>query len=363
MKLKAVMCVGLLALGGTAAAVIAPGGGTDYFETEKPAADQSKLIYPLFNADKGETRGVLLIQNGQVIAKRYGTGYSDKNRFISWSMAKTVTAALVGELVADGKLTLDAPAPVAEWQGANDPRRAITLRQLLNMASGLRHVEVGDPVENSDTNQALFVRGTDAIANYAIGQPLEAKPGAKFEYSSLTTVILAEIITRALTDSKDPVVRAKAYQAFAEERLFKPAGITSAVMDFDGSGTQIGGSIIYLTLDDYGRWGQLLLQGKGIDGAQIVAPDWLNFMRAPSPTNPEYGGQTWLNRVGINGTSELFPGKGPDSVYSCIGHLGQFVIVSPEQNLVLVRVGKTDDGSADFPRLRNALGDIVATVK
>jgi CubicO group peptidase (beta-lactamase class C family) len=363
MKLKAIICVGLLALGGTAAAVIYPNSGTGYFKTEKPAADQSKLINPLFNADQGETRGVLLIQNGKVIAKRYGAGYSDTNRFISWSMAKTFTAALVGELVADGKLTLDGRAPLPEWQGANDPRRAITLRQLLNMASGLRHIEVGDPVENSDTSQALFVRATDAIAAFAIRQPLEAKPGTTFEYSTLTTVVLAEIITRALTDSKDPIVRAKAYRAFAEARLFKPAGITSAVMDFDGSGTQIGGSIIYLTLDDYGRWGQLLLQGKGIGRSQVIAPDWLNFMRAPSPTNPEYGGQTWLNRIGINGTSELFPGKGSDSVYSCIGHLGQFVIVSPEQNLVLVRVGKTDDASADFSRLRDALGDIVAAVK
>ncbi len=363
MKLKAILCVGLLALGGTAAAVIAPGGGTDYFESEKPKADQSKLIDPLFTNDKGETRGVILIQNGAVVAKRFGAGYSDTNRFISWSMAKTVTAALVGELVADGKLALDAPAPVAEWQGANDPRRPITLRQLLNMASGLRHVEVGDPVENSDTNQALFVRGTEAIAAYSIGQPLEAKPGAKFEYSSLTTVILSEIITRALTRSRDPQVRAKAYRTFVEERLFRPAGITSAVIDFDGAGTQIGGSIIYMTLDDYGRWGQLLLAGKGQDGAPVIAPDWLNFMRASSPTNAEYGGQTWLNKRGIDTEPSLFPGKGPDSVYACIGHLGQFVIMSPEQNLVLVRLGKSDDASADFSRLRSALGDIVATVK
>jgi CubicO group peptidase (beta-lactamase class C family) len=334
--------------------------------TARTVVDQTpteRAFSALFEQNMGETRGALLIQNGAVVVKNYGAGYSDDNRFISWSMAKTFTAALVGELVADGKLVLDAPAPIAEWQGANDPRRAITLRQLLNMASGLRHVETGDPVENSDTNQALFVRGTDAIAKYAIGQPLEAKPGGKFEYSSLTTVILSEIITRALTDSKDPIARAKAYQAFAEERLFKPAGITSAVLDFDGAGTQIGGSIIYMTLNDYGRWGQLLLQGKGADGTQVIAPDWLNFMRAPSPNNKEYGGQTWLNRIEIKGTSELFPGKGPDSVYACIGHLGQFVIVSPDQNLVLVRVGKTDDGSMDFPRLVSALGDIVATVK
>lgn len=315
----------------------------------------------LFAPSVGETRGGLLIRDGQVVEKRYAAGYSDANRFISWSMAKTVTAVLVGELVADGKLALDAPAPIAEWQGSGDRRRAITLRQLLNMASGLAHTEVGDPVEASDTNQVLFVRGTSDMAARAIGMPLASEPGATFEYSSLTTVILSEIITRALTPSRDPKARAAAYRAFAQERLFKPAGITSALLDFDEAGTQIGGSIIYMTLDDFGRLGRLLLAGRGPSGAQIIAPEWLAFMQAPSTANSEYGGQTWLNRPSTVGDApSLFPGKGPDTLYACIGHLGQFVIVSPDQNLVIVRVGKTDDASADFPRLRSALGDLAA---
>jgi len=320
-------------------------------------------IDPLFGQGVGETRAALLIQDGKVVAKRYGPGYSDANRFISWSMAKTVTAVLVGELVADGKLQLDAPAPVAEWQGARDPRRAITLRQLLNMASGLAHTEVGKPVEASDTNQVLFVSGTQGMAARAIGVPMEAKPGEKFEYSSMTTLLLSEIITRVLTPSNDPKVRAAAYRAFAEERLFKPAGITSAAMDFDGAGTQIGGSIIYMTLDDYGRFGQVLLGGKGLNGAEIIAPEWLTFMRTPSPTNAEYGGQTWLNRAGgADGTPNLFPGKGPDTLYAAQGHLGQYVIASPDQGMVFVRLGKTDDGSAESAELRARIGEIVAAI-
>ncbi len=334
-------------------------------------ATQSSALSPpapspvdrLFDTSVGETRGVMLIRNGQVIAKRYGEDYSDETRFISWSMAKTMTAVLIGALVADGKLSLDAPAPIDEWHKPGDPRAAITLRQMLNMASGLQHTEVGNPVEASDTNQVLFVSGTGGMAARAINVPLEAKPGAKFEYSSLTTLILAEIITRTLTESKDPATRAAAYRAFAAERLFKPAGITSATLDFDGAGTQIGGSIIYMSLPDFARFGQVLLAGKAPDGSQIIAPEWLQFMRTPSPTNAEYGGQTWLNRAGgADKQPNLFPGKGPDTLYSCIGHLGQFVIVSPDQDMVLVRLGKTDDGSPDFPRLRSALGDIAASV-
>lgn len=328
--------------------------------TGSVAAPAPGPLAPLFRADIGETRAAVLIRDGHIVAKRYAPGYSDATRFISWSMAKTVTALLVGALVADGKLALDAPAPIAEWHKAGDPRRAITLRMLLNMASGLAHTEVGDPVEASDTNQVLFVSGTQAMAQRAIGAKLEARPGAKFEYSSLTTLILAELVTRTLTTSTDPRERARAYQAFAERRLFAPAGITSARLEFDGAGTQIGGSLIYMTLDDYGRLGSVLLDGKAKDGAQLVAPGWLAFMKTPSPDNPEYGGQLWLNRPGGRDRAPaLFPGHGPASLVSCLGHLGQFVIASPEQRLVLVRLGKTQDDTAAFTTLRARLGQIV----
>lgn len=329
--------------------------------TAQSSAQPTDPLAPLFADDIGETRAVLVIRGGKVTAKRYAAGYSDKTRFISWSMAKTMTAALVGELVADGKLSLDAPAPVAEWQGTNDPRRAITLRHLLHMASGLRNVEVGDPVEASDTNQTLFVSGTQAMAARAIAAPLVDKPGTKFNYSSLTTIILSEIVTRTLTSSTDPRTRAQAYRAFIEERLFRPAGITDAVLDFDGAGTQVGGSLIYMTLDDYGRWGQLMLRGQGVDGAQVIAPDWLAFMTTPSPTNAEYGGQTWLNRAGgADGSPALFPATAPSTLFAAQGHLGQRIIVSPQQDLVFVRLGKTQDGDPKAARLVRTMGDFVA---
>ncbi len=357
----------LLAAGATGAAAPTNGGPTNPGSPDRAPTNRqpttSGPLAPLFRAGEGETRAALMIRDGRVVAKRYAPGYSDANRFISWSMAKTVTAILVGELVADGRLALDAPAPIAEWRGANDPRHAVTLRMLLTMSSGLQHTEVGDPVEASDTNQVLFVSGTQAMAARAIGKPLEARPGAKFEYSSLTTIILAEIITRTLTSSADPRIRARAYRDFAAQRLFGPAGITSARLEFDGAGTQIGGSLIYMTLDDYGRLGQVLLAGKGPDGAQIVAPDWLAFMKTPSPDNPEYGGQLWLNRAGgVDPHPALFPGHGPATLVSCLGHLGQFVIASPDQNLVLVRLGKTQDDTAAFSALRAAIGQVVERV-
>lgn len=304
------------------------------------------VLDPFFAPEQGDTRAVLVLDDGVPVAKRYAPGYSDRNRFISWSMAKTVTAMLVGELVADGRLRLDAPSPVAEWRRPGDPRRAITLRQLLTMSSGLRHTEVGKPIERSDTNQVLFVFGTGDMAARAIAQPLEAAPGAKFEYSSLTSIILAEIVARTLTPSRDPQTRAQAYSRFAEERLFRPAGIRSAVLEYDGAGTQVGGSLIHMPLPDWGRFGLLLLDGRGASGVQVVAPDWLALMKTPSPRYPGYGGQTWLNRPRPEGGS-MFPGA-PATVASAEGHLGQHVTVSRDsghgRGVVIVRLGNTREG-------------------
>lgn len=325
------------------------------------AAPTSRPLDPLFTPATSETRAAVLIHDGVVVEKRYAPGYSDANRFISWSMAKSVTAVLIGELVADGRLQLDAPAPLKEWHKAGDPRAKITLRQMLNMASGISHVEVGDPVFASDTNQVLFVGGTDGMAAAALQKPLEAAPGAKFEYSSLTSLLLAEIITRQLTNSRDPKIRAEAYRRFAEDRLFRPAGITSAVLDFDGAGTQIGGSILYMSLDDWARFGKVLLDGKGEAKTPIIAPEWLKFMRAPSRQDNGYGGQIWLNRARPTGSeAALFPGHGPASLTSAIGHLGQYVIASPDQGLVLVRLGKTND--PDLGPVRAALAQIVSSI-
>ncbi len=298
-----------------------------------------------FEPGQGDTRAVLILNDGRVAAKQYAPGYSDANRFISWSMNKTVTAMLVGELVADGRLRLDAPAPVAQWRAPGDPRGRITLRHLLTMSSGLRHTEVGEPVEDSDTNQVLFVGGAGDMAARAVEQPLEAAPGTKFEYSSLTSIILSDIVARALTPSRDPRARALAYRRFATERLFAPAGIASAFLEFDGAGTQVGGSLLHMTLPDWGRFGMLLLDGRGLAGTPVVAPAWLAFMKTPAATSPGYGGQTWLNRA-APGKRPMFPGA-PDTVASAEGHLGQHVTVSPDsgsgRGVVIVRLGNTPD--------------------
>ena len=309
----------------------------------------------------GETRALVVMANGELAAERYGPGYDKDTRFISWSMAKTVTGVLIGMLVADGKLSLDAPAPVPLWQRPGDPRAEITVRHLLQMRSGLRHTEAGDPPYESSEVRMLFLDGRDDMARWASEQPLEAEPGKTFEYSSNTSVILADIAARALTDSTQPEARRRAVADYLEERLFGPLGMTSMVPEFDASGTLIGGSLMHASARDWAKLGEMLRRkGRAPGGEQLVPQRWVEAMVTSSPASPHYGFQTWLNRP-IPGAEPnehpLFPDRAPASLFSLIGHMGQYVLVSPAQRVTMVRLGHSD--SAERPAMLQQAADVL----
>lgn len=307
----------------------------------------------------GETRAVVVMVGGTLAAERYGPGYDKNTRFISWSMAKTVTGVLIGMLVSDGLLALDEPAPVPLWQRPGDPRAEITLRHLLQMRSGLRHTEAGDPPYESSEVRMLFLDGRDNMAKWAEEQPLEAEPGKKFEYSSNTSVILADIAARALTTSDKPDARRKAVADYLQQRLFGPLGMTSMVPEFDASGTLIGGSLMHATARDWAKFGEFLrLKGRAPAGEQLVPSRWVEAMVTPSPRSSQYGFQIWLNRPVPKGEeSSLFPDRAPKSLFSLIGHMGQYVLVSPSQRVTLVRLGHSD--SEERPRMLQQAADVL----
>jgi CubicO group peptidase (beta-lactamase class C family) len=312
---------------------------------DKPGVNRETLaraVDALFSADElGETRAVLVLHNGRIVAERYAPGYHENTRFISWSMAKTVTGVMIGELVADGRLRLDESVPIPAWQRSGDPRGEITLRQLLQMRSGLRHTEAGDPPYESDEVRMLFLDGRDNMAAHAEAQPLEANPGSKFEYSSATTVILADLAARSLTTSTDPAVRIQVVRDYLRTRLFEPLGMKSMVLEFDAAGTLIGSTLIHGSARDWAKFGEFLRNKGAVKGAQIVPSAWIDFMTASSPISPGYGGQLWLNRP-APGADQQWPGA-PASVFSMNGHLGQYVIVSRDNGVTVVRLGKTQD--------------------
>lgn len=309
--------------------------------------------------DVGETRALLVLRDGDLVYERYGQGFGPQSKMISWSMAKTITAVLTGFLVADGQLSLDGPAPVAAWQRSGDPRGAITLRHLLHMSAGLEHVENGDPVWDGDTVAMLFGNGAGDMAGFAEAKPAAAAPGEMFNYSSATSVILADILADTLTPSKSPDARREAVREFIAGRLAEPLGMTSLTPEFDAAGTMIGGSIMHATARDYARFGEFLRNHGVVNGQRLLPESWMRFMLAPSPRDGGYGGHIWLNRPRPRGSdAALWPDRGPNDLFACIGHQGQYIIVSPSQRLTIVRLGVTRGDQ--FPELRRHLADLAA---
>lgn len=291
--------------------------------------EQNKGGYP-------DTRAILVVQHGAIVAERYAPGFDRNTRMLGWSATKSITAALVGLLVQDGALQLDAPAPVPQWQGAGDPRAAITLRQLLNMASGLSFKE--DYASDSDALKMLF--GAPDMGAYAASRPLQHAPGTNWSYSSGTTNILAGIVFRATGGTLQGMTR------YARKRLFEPTGMRSALIEADEAGVPVGSSYGYATARDWARFGQLFLDRGAAGGKQILSPDWVEFVRTPTPAAPRplYGGQFWLNRGDESGARKRMWTEVPADTFMALGHNEQIVAVIPSLDAVVVRLGWTPEG-------------------
>ncbi|MCK0530322.1 serine hydrolase domain-containing protein [Sphingobium agri] len=341
-----VAILSLLALaGGLAVRAADPAPG---YQVTAPSgvseADLRAAIDPLFEGeeDVGETRALIVMHRGEIIAERYAPGFGPETKLLGWSMGKSVTAVLVGLMVADGRLALDSPVPVATWGQPGDPRGRITLRQLLAMTSGLDHVEDDEPLAQADTVRMLFTDGAQDMSGFAEAKPLAHAPGSRFSYSTGNTLILGDLMARMLTSNPDPDARRQAMQTFIDGRLKIPAGIRSLTVEYDAAGTMIGGNFLHMTARDYARFGELLRNhGRGPNGHQIVPEKWVDFMRTPSPRNPAYGAHLWLNRE--SDESALMPGDAPRSLFGCVGHGGQYILVSPGQSLTVVRIGASPD--------------------
>jgi len=330
--------------------------------TNDPGIDRTALaraIDGLFDEDSvGETRALIVMRGGLIVAERYGEGYGPQTRLLGWSASSCLTGLIIGQLVADGRLRRDESAPVPAWRRSGDPRGEITLRQLLQMRSGLRHKETSDPVHLSDTTRMLFLDGRDNMARFAEAQPLESEPGKTFSYSSATEIILSDIATRAVTTSSSPEVRRIAMGTYLRTRLLDPAGMTSFTPEFDAAGTMIGSTMISANARDWAKLGEFLRNGGSVKGAQIVPRRWIDFMLSPPSQSPGYGAQVWLNRPQKDGSIALFPGRAPESSFGCVGQLGQYVFGSRDQKLTVVRLGHTTEDRAEA--LRQRLGDLIA---
>ncbi len=276
-----------------------------------------------------EARAVVVLYDGQLLAENYAPGFDKNSRMLGWSMAKSITSALVGLLVKKGKLDVNKPAPVPEWADPKDERNAITLKNLLQQNSGLDFEE--NYAKYSDATKMLFAKAD--MGEYTASRPLKVQPGSEFYYSSGNSNILSRIIRQTVGD--------KNYHALIYDSLFRKIGMYSALIEPDASGTMVGSSYLYATARDWAQFG-LLYYNKGVvSGEQLFTADWVAQTLAPSPSDKlqQYGYQFWLNGMDPKKPSQRkFPAAPADMFYAG-GYAGQNVFIIPSKKLVIVRLG------------------------
>ncbi len=286
------------------------------------------------------TLSLLVIYQGQIIHERYAPGVDQTTRTRTWSTAKSIASTLIGILVDQNKLALDEPLDF-EWlpkekNYENDPRSKITLRQVLNMSSGLYTVD-NRGMEYATGSGLAYWAGASAV-NGALNRGLIREPGTYWDYENYDTILGVLAMKRALGDQKS-------YHTFPRKALLDKIGMRNTLLSVDRFGDFILSSQVYTNARDLGRFGLLYLQNGKWHDEQIISEDWIKFVRTPAPSTAEtgnfYGGQWWLvpdDRQDV-----------PKDAYSTAGNRGQYCVVVPSHDLVIVRRG-LDYGRQGFNR-------------
>jgi len=281
------------------------------------------------------TRALVVVHGGRIVAERYAPGFDATMPLIGWSMTKAALNALIGLRVKDGKLAVTDKDLLPEWWGKGDARREISIDDLLRMSSGLAFEEsYDDPL--ADVTQMLFVTGNKA--KFAAFKPLLHPPGAEWHYSSGTSLILARILHDSFASESD-------YLNYPRKRLFEPLGMRSALIEPDATGIFVGSSLIYATARDFARLGLLFLQDGVWQGRPLLPDDWMVYSRAPARAlaDGSYGAHLWL-RLPLSPRLGVPPM--PEDAYYFLGHEEQIVAIVPSRDLVIVRLGLTQKGGA-----------------
>ncbi|ULQ54691.1 serine hydrolase domain-containing protein [Flavihumibacter fluvii] len=279
------------------------------------------------NGESSYTRAVLVVYDGKIVGEQYADGFGKNTLMLGWSMAKSLTGAMIGILVKEGKIDPDAPAPVPEWK--HTKKENITVKQLMQQTSGLDFKE--DYKGPSSVTNMLFKRGD--MARFTAKLPLLFQPGTVFNYTGGNTNILSRIIRQTLGE--------KEYQAFPYQSLFHPINAYSFLLEPDASGTYVTSSYSYATARDFARFG-LLYYNNGIwNGKQVLPENWVKESIQPATADPlkRYGYQFWLNGLDKHDSTKRWYPDVPADMYFADGYGGQNVYIIPSKKLVVVRLG------------------------
>ena len=286
------------------------------------------------------TLSLMVVHEGQVIHERYAPGVNVTTRTRTWSTAKSIAVTLFGMLVDQGRMELDRPLGFDWFPRAaspdTDPRSDITLRNVLNMSSGLYPVDNGG-LEYATGSGLAYWAGASSIRG-ARHRALIREPGTNWDYENYDTILAVYAMKLALGDDK-------AYLEFPRRALLDRIGMRNTLLSVDRFGDFILSSQVYTNARDLARFGLLYLQNGMWNGERLLSEDWIEFVRTPAPSTAGrgnfYGGQWWLvpdDRTDV-----------PHDAYSTAGNRGQYVVVVPSHDLVIVRRG-LDYGRQGFNR-------------
>ena len=285
-----------------------------------------------FDRDTPEqvTLSLIVVHDGEIIMERYAPGIEVSTRTRTWSTAKSIASTLIGMLVDEGRMSLDGPLSFG-WYPENrspetDPRNEITLRHLLNMSSGLETIDNGG-MEYATGSGLSYWAGASSVTG-ARSRALIREPGSYWDYENYDTLLAVYAMKQALGGEK-------AYAEFPRKALLDKIGMRNTLVSTDRFGDFILSSQVYTNARDLARFGLLYLQGGMWDGERLISEEWIDFSSTPAPATVgrggHYGGQWWLVPEGRTDV--------PADAYSTNGNRGQYTVVIPSHNVVIVRRG------------------------
>ena len=308
---------------------------------EQPNAGVDAALDWGFEQKEHNTRAVVVVHRGKIVGERYAPGWTKDTPQISWSAGKSITAALVGIIVQRGQLKVDDVAPIKEWHTSKeDPRRDIRVRDLLRMSSGLDFANLGlngpDSFTKDNKHMRIYFDGLN-VFEHAVNQPQEIAPNTEYRYRNSDPLTLGRLVKEAVE------AKGENYLTFPQRALFDRIGARNFVLETDAWGNFIMTGFDYGAARDWARFGLLHLWDGMWQGERILPDDWLEFISTPAPADKSkgYGGLWWLNRGG--------QWKGvPEDAIRASGHMGQYTMVIPSRDAVIVRLGPSPRGADGY---------------
>jgi CubicO group peptidase (beta-lactamase class C family) len=331
-------------------------------DLSKPGAatglDPAKLksaVDAAFAPDDALTQAFVVTWKGQIVAERYGPSANARTPLEGWSMGKSIAASLMGVLIQRGDYALDQPAPIPEWQGQGDKRKGIRIRDILNMSSGLRIRAEQDPdyaYDGGYPDHWYYYTGNNAFA-YAASRPQQWAPGTVGRYRNTDPVLINYLIRLAAEKGGGD------YLTFPQRALFDRIGIRSAVLETDASSNFLTQGYDLMAGRDWARLGNLYLQDGVWNGERILPEGYVKFVSTLAPAwvadgRPIYGGLFWINGDGAMPI--------PRDAYYMAGAGGQYTIIIPSHDLVVVRLGRFAGSRPGTASLNRSLAQLMALV-